>query len=176
MIKRNYPPGVHGQRRTARLTEYGKQLREKQKAKRIYCLLEKQFSNFYKMAEKKKGNTADNFYKLLEMRLYNVVYRLEIGKSRNAARELVSHKHILVNGKTVNIPSHLVKVGDEISIRESSKKKKYFVDLKGAMKKETPDWLCFDIKEMKGKVVGEPKLDKEAVGIDFKAIIEFYSR
>lgn len=176
MLKRNYPPGLHGPKGKPRLTEYGQQLREKQKAKRIYNILERQFSNYYKKALIKKGKSADNLFELLESRLDNVVYRLNFAKSRNSAKQLVSHKHFTINGKSINIPSYKLKIGDEVSIKEKSLKTNQFTELQKIIKKETPEWLTLDTKEMKGKVVSLPSLTKERVGIDFKLIIEFYSR
>lgn len=176
MVKRNYPPGVHGPKGKPRLTEYGQQLREKQKAKRIYNLLEQQFLNYYKKALQTKGKSTDNLFQLLELRLDNVVYRLNFAKSRSSARQLISHKHFKVNGKSINIPSYQLKVGDEISIKEKSLKSNQFIELQKIIKKETPEWLSLDPKDLKGKVIGLPDLDKEKVGIDFRLIIEFYSR
>lgn len=176
IIKRNYPPGVHGPKGKPRISNYGIQLREKQKAKRIYGILERQFRKYYKISIKTKGKSSDNLYQLLELRLDNIVYRLNYAKSRSLARQLISHKHFLINGKALNIPSYQAKVGDEISIKESSAKLKYFAELKNTIKSDTPEWLSMDIKTLKGKVVSLPNLEKEKSPIDFRAIIEFYSR
>lgn len=119
--KKNYPPGQHGPLRRARLSEYGIQLREKQKLRRIYGVLERQFRRYFEMATRQKGKTGENLIKILERRLDNVVYRLGFAPSRKAARQLVKHRHILVNNKIVDIPSYLVEPGDEIRVRDKSK-------------------------------------------------------
>ncbi len=177
LVKRNYPPGVHGPKRLTRLTVYGRQLREKQKLKRMYGLLEKQLKLYFQKSIKQKGETGDNLVRLLEMRLDNVVYRLGFAKSRATARQLVNHGHFLVNGKKVNIPSYQVKVGDVVSLKPSSKDLKIFVNLEKQLnKKETPEWLLPDPTKLAGKVVAVPSKDDLKQIFDIKAVVEFYSR
>lgn len=175
MIKRNYPPGQHGPKRQTRATQYGMQLREKQKVKRMYGILEKQFRNYYHQAAKEAGNSAENFLRLLEMRLDNVVYRLGFANSRNLARQLVNHGHFQVNDKKVNIPSYQLKVGDKINIKPGREKLSNFKDfLKASKKRELPEWL--ELKELAGKITSLPKLDQLIQTINISLIIEFYSR
>lgn len=177
MVKRNYAPGAHGVKRSVRLTEYGLQLREKQKAKRYYGLLERQFKNYYKKAIKKKGNTVDSFISMLERRLDNVVYSLGYAKSRRQARELVSHRHFKVNGKRVNIPSCQLRLNDEIELVEKSKTNKIFQDIiKELPKAKAPDWLNLDAKTLKAKVIELPSSENIKPIFSTKLIIEFYSR
>lgn len=151
------------------------QLREKQKLKRAYGLLEKQFHGYYTKAEAMKGVTGENMLSLLERRLDNVVYRLGIGSSRSESRQIVNHSHIAVNGKRVNIPSYLVKVGDVITVRENSKDIEMFKALKGA-KITTPKWLEFDAENLTGKVNAMPQRDDIDLDIKEHLIIELYSR
>lgn len=175
MIKRNYPPGQHGPKRQNRLTQYGMQLREKQKVKRIYGILEKQFRNYYHHAARKEGNSAENFLRLLEMRLDNVVYRLGFANSRNLARQLVNHGHFQVNDKKADIPSYHLKVGDKISIKPGHEKLVNFKDfLKTSQKREQPEWI--ELKEFAGKITSLPRLDQLKQTINISLIIEFYSR
>jgi len=169
-IRRSYAPGQHG-RIPRRLSEYGLQLREKQKAKRIYQVNERQFKNYFKKAEKMKGVTGENLLRLLEMRLDNVVYRLGFSSSRAQARQIVSHGHILVNGRKVNIPSYQVKVGDKIALKEKSRKS--FPILKV---EKLPSWLSFDKKTNEGKVVDVPVRGDIDFNIAEDLIIEFYGR
>ncbi|MEW6407192.1 MAG: 30S ribosomal protein S4 [Patescibacteria group bacterium] len=177
MVKRNYLPGTHGQKGKGMLTEYNLHLREKQKAKKIYGILEKQFKKYFQIAAKKIGETGEVLVKLLESRLDNVIFRLGFASSRSQARLLVSHNHIKVNGKQVNIPSYQVKVGDIIEIKESSKKNKYFQGIKAKGKAEdVPKWLKLNTKTLKGEVVSLPTsadLDKK---INTQLIVEYYSR
>jgi small subunit ribosomal protein S4 len=143
---------MHGQKRS-KVSEYGRQLREKQKAKRVYGLQERQFRNYYLKADKRKGVTGENLLELLERRLDNVIYRLGFASTRKQARQLVLHRHFLVNGKRVNIPSFLVKQGDELSVKESYKESPVIcsaVASKTASK--SPDWLSVDVKKLTGKV------------------------
>lgn len=177
MVKRNYQPGVHGVKRAARLTEYGIQLREKQKAKRYYGLLERQFSNYYEKAVNQKGNTIDNFIQILERRFDNAVYLLGYAKSRRQARELVNHGHFKVNGKRVNIPSYQIKLNDEIELIEKSKKNKFFVDIIKALPKvKVPEWMNLDTQTLKAKILELPTSQKVKPIFNTKLIIEFYSR
>jgi small subunit ribosomal protein S4 len=180
IVKRNFAPGTHGPKQGSGgkpLTGYGIQLRAKQKAKRIYGLLEAQFSKYYQQAVSRKGNSEDALFKLLEYRLDNVVYRLGLAGSRQQARQLVGHGHFSVNGRKVTVPSFQVKVGDAIKLKEKSLKNPIIAQLLETMKnKEMVDWLDFDPKTMAGKVIGEPSLEKQTPIFDMKAIIEFYSR
>lgn len=177
MIKRNFKPGVHGPGSRSKLTGYGVQLREKQKAKRIYGLLERQFSNLIRKAAKKKGDSAANLLIALETRLDNVVYRLGIGKSRAEARQRVGHGHIEVNGKKVDIPSYAVKVGDVISIREKSAKSKAYENFAEKISKiEMPEWISLDPKTMAAKIISLPDITRLKQSFDPRVIIEFYSR
>ncbi len=177
IIKRNYPPGVHGPKRMKRLTEYGTQLREKQKAKRIYNLLEKQFNLSFKKASSIAGDTGENLLKLLEMRLDNSIYRLNIAVSRSQARQMVNHGHFSINGKSINIPSYMIKAGDIIKIKKGHQNKKIFANAKERIKKDKlPSWLNFDLEKLEAKVLHEPKKDDVEKNIDAQAIVEYYSR
>ena len=174
MEKRPVVPGQHGLGRK-KVTEYGLQLREKQKVKRAYGLLEKQFRGYYEKATRMKGVVGENMLSLLERRLDNVVYRLGIGDSRSESRQIVNHGHILVNGKTVNIPSYLVKAGDEIEIKDSSKSLSKFAQLR-EMKIVVPKWLDFNASKMIGKITALPKRDDIDLNIQEHMIVELYSR
>ena len=175
MVKRPYAPGVHGQNRK-KPTPYSVQLREKQKMKRIYGLLEKQFHKYYLMAERMRGVTGENMLTLIERRLDNVVYRMGIGVSRAQARQIVNHSHNTVNGKNVNIPSYLVKVGDEIAIKETKKDKPFFVELKEASYKNSLKWLDFDPKTLKGKILSLHTREDIDMNIAEQMIVELYSK
>lgn len=174
IVKRNYPPGVHGQKGRSRISEYGRQLFEKQKAKAVYGILEKQFSNYYKKAVQEEGNSAKNLLYLLERRLDNAIFRLGLADTRKQARQMVSHKHVLVNGKTVNIPSYSMKEGDTIEIRERIQKA--IQDRKTAVDKEAPSWLQYDKKKLEARVVSLPSFELSSQPLDMQLIIEFYSR
>ncbi|MCK4891849.1 MAG: 30S ribosomal protein S4, partial [Candidatus Pacebacteria bacterium] len=175
MIKRPYAPGQHGQARKMGLSEYGIQLREKQKVKRTYGILEKQFRKYYEMACRMQGNTGVLLSTLLERRMDNVVYRLGLANSRNQARQLVNHGHFLVNGKKVDIPSCLIKEGDVISLKKSHGD--YFEELKKVIKNyQTPSWLSLDAQKVQGKVVSNPILDEIDTIANIHLIIEYYSK
>lgn len=175
--KRNFPPGQHGQSFRRKLSDYGVHLLEKQKLRHTYCLLERQFRNYFKKADKMKGITGENLFKLLEMRLDNVVYRLGIAVNRMQARQFVTHCHIKVNGKKVNIPSFLCKPGDVIEVKEQSKSKSIFVDNVGGLADSCAfDWLSFDPNQMKGQVIAVPTRDQIPVHIDDRLIVEYYSK
>lgn len=180
LIRRPYPPGQKGKRRFRRLSEYGKQLKEKQKLKKWYSLRERQFKKYVRevLESRRKIEDAPSLLiKKLERRLDNVIFRLGVADSRSQARQLVSHGHFLVNGKPVNIPSFLVKKGDKITLRASSKKKSIFQNLQVKLKKyQPPSWLSFDVKSLIGEVVGSPTLEEAAPPADISAIFEFYSR
>lgn len=174
--RRNYPPGQHGQVRR-KLSEYGLQLREKQKARRYYGVLERQFRNYYHMAARQPGITGENLLRILERRLDNVVYRLGLATSRAEARQLVRHGHFQVNGRKTDIPSYLVKVGDEITVREKSKESPRIKELiERAAEKTPPPWLEYDADQVKGRVVGFPTRDQIDVPVEEKMIVELYSK
>ncbi|PIT88757.1 MAG: 30S ribosomal protein S4 [Candidatus Magasanikbacteria bacterium CG10_big_fil_rev_8_21_14_0_10_36_32] len=176
MSKRSYPPGMHGpNQKHAKISNYGKQLREKQKVKRMYGILEKQFSNYVIEASKKVGDTGKHLISSLESRLDNVVYRMGLGKSRISARQIVSHGHIMVNGKKLDVPSARVKVGDVVALREGAKNKKEFQGiLEKLAKVEAPVWLGLDAKVASAKVLNTPTAENPM--FNAKVIIEFYSR
>jgi len=175
MIKKAYAPGEHGQARRMGLSEYGTQLREKQKIKRTYGLLEKQFRKYYDMASRMQGNTANLLPSLLERRLDNVIYRLGFASSRNQARQLVSHGYFLVNGKKVDIVSYLVKEGDIVSIKKG--KEKYFQNIKNTLKDhQTLSWLILDLQKLQGKITALPSIDEIDVKANIHLVIEFYSK
>lgn len=172
--RRSYAPGQHGQGRK-KLSDYGVQLREKQKARRIYGVLENQFRRTYEKADRMKGVTGENLLMLLEIRLDNVAYRLGYGNSRKEARQLVNHGHFTVNGRKVNIPSYSVKPGDVISVKEKSRSSeafKVFVE----NPKTLPNWLEGDIKNFEGKVVTTPSREEIDTPINETLIVELYSK
>ena len=174
VAKRAYAPGQHGQSRK-KLSNYGLKLRERQKAKRIYGILETQFRGYYRKADKKKGITGENLLKMLEMRLDNVIFRLGFANSRAEARQLVRHEHFSVNGSKVNIPSYQVKVGDVIAVRESSKNIDKFKAL-AEVSKTVPQWLEVNMESLEGKVVAEPKREDIDIPVQETLIVELYSR
>lgn len=177
IIRRNYPPGAHGQKRARRLTGYGIQLREKQKAKRLYGVMETQFRNYFEKSKKVKGDTSENLVKNLETRLDNVIYRLGFARSRAMARQMVSHGLFLINDKKVNIPSYSVVPNDIIKIKSNKESKKIFDNLKDRLKKhDTPSWLLMDASKLEGKVLSLPAGDELKQIFDPKLIVEFYSR
>jgi small subunit ribosomal protein S4 len=174
--RRRKPPGQHGELRRKQ-TEYGKRLREKQKLKRIYNVREEQFVRYFEMATKMPGNTGENFLQLLERRLDNVVYRLGFALSRNHARQLIVHGHITVNGRTVDIPSYLVDVGDIISVKEDMRDNP---DVQRALEVRgewtVPKWLSRDTETLTGRVLSLPTRDQIDVPVDENLVVEFYSR
>jgi len=177
ILKRNYPPGIHGPKGRRRQTEYGQQLREKQKAKKAYGILERQFRNYYRKAIAQKGDTGEIIQQLLEMRLDNVIYRLNLAKSRKQARQMVTHNLFLVNGKTVNIPSYQLKAKDEITIKPEKAKAKNFADLEKKLEKqETPGWVSFDLKTKTAKILNKPSGNELEQIFNPRLIVEFYSR
>ena len=170
------PPGVHGAGR-ARLSDFGLQLREKQKVKRMYGILEKQFRNYYKKASGQKGATGENLLKLLEQRLDNVVYRMGFGSTRAEARQLVGHKAILVNGKTVNIASFTCNPGDIVSLREKAKKQQRIKDaLELRKQREAEEWISVDDKAMEGTFKSIPERGDLPSEIQENLIVELYSK
>ena len=169
-------PGQHGARKT-RLSEYGVQLREKQKVRRIYGVLEKQFRNYYKDAARTKGNTGENLLTLLETRLDNVVYRMGFGATRAESRQLVSHKSIMVNGNVVNIPSFKVSANDVVSIREKSKKQaRIMAALEVSSQREKPTWVEVDNTKMEGAFKRLPERSDLSAEINEQLIVELYSK
>ncbi len=177
LTRRNFAPGQHGQARRPKPSDYAVQLREKQKVKRLYVVMEKQFRRYVTEAIRREGVAGENLLRLLELRLDNAVYRLGFAPSRQAARQLVSHAHIRLNGKKINIPSAAVKVGDEISIKPSSQKNAYFTERAEALKgQEMPSWLTLDPKKLTGTVTSLPLREDSDNFIEEQLIIEFYSR
>lgn len=176
ILKRAYAPGQHGQQRK-KMSEYGLQLREKQKARRFYGILESQFRGYFEMAVKKRGVTGENLLQILESRFDNVVYRMGLATSRPEARQLVRHGHFTVNGKKVNIPSLLLKPGDIIGVKEKfrgSDKLKSIIDIAGG--KAVPKWLEFDAENLTGKVVALPMREDIDLPIKEHLIVELYSK
>ena len=164
-------------RRSRKLSEYGMQLREKQKAKFIYGILEKPFRNYYDKADRMKGMTGENLMTMLESRLDNVVFRMGFARTRREARQVVGHKHITVNGRPVNVPSYLVKAGDVIEVREKSKNIQRFKDISEITAgRLTPDWVDVDKEALKGTVSQLPKREQIDVPVDEMLIVELYSK
>jgi small subunit ribosomal protein S4 len=176
--KRNFVPGQHGQSRRAKLAGYGLQLREKQKVKRTYGLLERQFRNFYEKAARAKGPTGENLLIMLERRLDNVVWRIGLASSRAQARQIVLHGHILVNGEKVNIPSYLVNVGEEISLRADMHENAMVLDARNvAQSRNTVPWLEVDKENFKAKVNSLPRRDDvQTPPVNEQLIVELYSK
>ena len=175
--KRNFPPGQHGlARKRKKVSEYGQQLSEKQKAKATYGLLEKQFSRTYEQAARMGGITGENLLKLLECRLDNVVYRLGIAPTRAAARQLVSHCHICVNGNVVNIPSYSLKEGDTVGVREKSKSLEVIQDALGSGRRSRFAWLEWEGAQMTGKFLSKPERADIPENVNEQLIVELYSK
>ena len=175
--RRSYAPGQHGQQRARKVSEYGLQLREKQKARRIYGVLEGQFRLTFERAEKQKGVTGENLLILLERRMDNVIYRLGFAPSRSLARQLVRHGHIFVNGHRLDIPSALVRVGDVITVAENSRGIEYFKGLSESFgQKGAPAWMTLDAAQMTGKVERYPSREEIDVPIAEHLIVELYSK
>src|SRR5437660_5205376 len=174
--RRAVPPGVHGQARRRKISDYGLQLRAKQKARRTYGLLEKQFRNYFDRAEREPGITGLNLLRQLEMRLDNVVYRLGLGSSRKQSRQLVSHRHFEVNGRVVNIPSFKVKVGDQVKVRDSGSDGVIEIALDASKSRVVPSWLSFNEEEKSGKVLSLPDRGEMETGVAEHLIGESYSR
>jgi len=178
--RRAFPPGMHGKKQTFRrkTSDYGTQLREKQKARRVYGVMEKQFRNYFEEASRTTGMTGVNLLAMLERRLDNVVYRLGLADSRAQARQLVRHGHFEVNGRKTDIPSFQVSVGDVIKVRQNAQSKTYFKDraqlLQGAAK--TPAWLKFTFTAMSAEVVGNPAREDVEIPLNEQLIVEYYSR
>lgn len=178
IVKRAYPPGVRGKRGSRRnISEFGRQLLEKQRVKKIYGILERQLKRYFKNSQSQKGDARENLMRKLEMRLDNVVFRLGWVKSRSAARQLVNHGHILINGKRSNIPSCEVRPGDVISLRDKVRQSKLFENLAAILKKyEAPKWLAQDKEKIEAKVLSVPGGDDLGELASVGLIVEFYSR
>ena len=175
--KRPTPPGMHGQARARKMSEYGLQLREKQKAKFIYGVLEKPFRNYYAKASRMNGQVGANLMILLECRLDNVLFRMGFGRTRKETRQIVDHKHVLVNGKSVNIPSYLVKAGDVIEIKEKFKSAQRYKDiLEVTAGRMVPAWLESDQENLRGTVKELPTRDEIDVPVNEMLIVELYSK
>ena len=177
--RRSYAPGMHGRQAQyrRRVSDYGRQLREKQRVRRIYGVLERQFRRYFEMARRTRGRTGAELLCILERRLDNVVYRLGLGDSRAQARQLVSHAHFEVNGRKLNIPSALVKAGDEVRVRGSSRHNGHFLGLAEILEhRSVPEWLSLNASEMSGTVVSLPKREQIDVPVDEQLIVAYYSR
>jgi small subunit ribosomal protein S4 len=173
--RRNYPPGQHGLRRS-KPTSYGVQLREKQKAKRIYGVLESQFRRYFAWAEAEKGVTGENLLKLLERRLDNVVYRLGMASSRKEGRQIVAHGHIQVNGRKVSIPSYIVKAGDVVELRPTSSMQERVADNLSAGRAGVPAWLELDAETKRGTIRGLPIREDIQIPVQEQLIVELFSK
>ncbi len=175
--RRSFPPGQHGQARMRKISDYAIQLREKQKVRRMYGMLEGQFKKYFVMAERSKGVTGENLLMLLERRLDNTLYRLGFASSRSQARQIVRHNHILINGKKVNIPSYLVSVSDEIVLNEKSRKIESINDsLEAMVRRGVPSWLELDKDNYKGVVKALPDRQEITMPIQEQLIVELYSK
>jgi small subunit ribosomal protein S4 len=174
--RRNYPPGQHGQSR-GKFSDYGLQLREKQKIRRMYGLVERQFKNYFKIADRQKGVTGTNFLILLERRLDNTVYRLGFASSRDQARQLVRHNHFLVNGRQVNIPSYLLRTGDVVAVVESSRQLSVINEALEAMpRRGVPPWLELDRTTFQGAFKTLPTREEMNLPVQEHLVVEFYSK
>jgi small subunit ribosomal protein S4 len=175
--KRNFPPGQHGNTgRPPKITDYGMQLREKQKMRQIYRVLEGPFRGYVDEATRRRGVTGENLLQLLEMRLDNVVHRLGFASSRAQARQLVNHGHFLVNGKPVDIPSYQVRPNDVITVREGSRRIPVIQEALGSNGNRTPSWLSLNANAFEGKIIAAPRRDEVDTDVHENTIIEFYSR
>jgi small subunit ribosomal protein S4 len=175
--RRPYAPGHHGQRRGGKPSDYSIQLREKQKVKRIYGVLEKSFRGFYSRAERQKGITGTNLLILLESRLDNIVYRMGFANSRNQARQMVRHNHFLVNNKKVNIPSYQVRVGDVVEVKEKSRKISQLLEgMETVVRRGIPNWIEFEKEKFRGTVKGLPNREDITMPIQEQLIVELYSK
>ena len=175
--RRNYAPGQHGQSRRRKVSEYAIQLREKQRLKRMYGLLERQFKRYFFMAERSRDVTGEALLKLLESRLDNMVYRLGLARSRAEARQLVRHRHFTVNGKRVDVPSYLTKPGDEIAVRGESRSKEVFKSaLEFAERRGLPTWVEVDAEKFTGKILKNPERDELGIPVNERLVVELYSK
>ena len=175
IVKRNYAPGQHGQSRK-KVTEYGMQLREKQKVRRFYGISESQMVKYFIMADKMRGITGENLLKILELRLDNVVYRMGFASSRAEARQLVTHGHFLVNGSKVDIPSVILSVGDTVEIKERTRGSEKIKDLAANHNGNTVKWISVDLDQLKGSIVAEPTREDIDIPVEEHLIVELYSK
>ncbi len=174
--RRSTPPGMNTMRRR-KVSEYGLQLREKQKVRKSYSVLERQFRNYFEKAEQRKGMTGENLLRLLEMRLDNAVYRMGFASSRAQARQLVNHGHFAVNGRPTNIPSFGTKVGDRIEVRESRRGREFFkVSADNMRSAQIPDWVSADAAKLSGTVLAEPAREQMPLEFNEQLVVEYYSR
>ncbi len=176
LLKKNYPPGMHGKGKRRKQSEYAIQLAEKQKAKFIYGVLERQFENIFDKASRKKGVTGEVLLQMLESRLDNMVYRLGVAPTRRAARQLVVHKHITVNGEVVNIPSANLKAGDKVGVREKSKSLETITNSLAVQSAKKYNWLEWESGEMEGKIINLPLRQDIPENINEQLIVELYSK
>ncbi|MBL7869995.1 MAG: 30S ribosomal protein S4 [Cyclobacteriaceae bacterium] len=176
LLKKNYPPGMHGKGKRRKQSEYAVQLAEKQKAKYIYGVLERQFENIFDKASRKKGVTGEVLLQMLESRLDNMVYRLGVAPTRRAARQLVVHKHITVNGEVVNIPSANLKAGDKVAVREKSKSLETITTSLALQSAKKYNWLEWESSEMEGKIINLPLRQDIPENINEQLIVELYSK
>lgn len=175
--RRSYAPGQHGQKRNARLSDYGVQLREKQKLRRVYGVLERQFRKYYAEADRRKGVTGENLLQILECRLDTVAFRMGFGASRNEARQVVRHNGVLVNGKRVNIPSYMVRPGDVVSLTEKAKQHlRVKAAAEAAEQRGFPEWVEVDVKGLKGTYKAHPQRSELPQNINEHLVIELYSK
>jgi small subunit ribosomal protein S4 len=174
--RRSTPPGMNTQRRR-KVSEFGIQLREKQKVRKTYSVLEKQFRNYFEKAEQRKGMTGENLLRMLEMRLDNVVYRMGLARSRAEARQLVTHGHFTVNGRPTNIPSYGTKTGDRVEVRESRRGREYFKAAAETVKAaQIPEWVSVDAAKLAGSILAEPAREQMPMEFNEQLVVEFYSR
>ncbi len=174
--RRNYPPGMHGAGPQKKTTDYAGQLREKQKMKRTYRVLERPFRNYLALAERRRGVTGENLLQLLELRLDNIIYRLNLAASRAQARQLVTHRHFQLNGQRVNIPSMMLHPGDTITVHESSRKLPPMLESLRGTGRRIPAWLTLDANSLTAKVISNPTRDMIDTDVEEQLIIEYYSR
>ena len=174
--KKNYPPGQHGLNRRAKISEYGIQLREKQKIKRQYVVLETQFRNYFESANNQKGITGDNLVKMLESRFDNVVYRLGLASSRKSARQLIRHRHVMINDRLVDIPSYILKAGDVIKVREKSKKLDLIHNSLKRVKDNVYSWLSIDKASLSGTFLQVPERADVPLNANEQLVVELYSK
>jgi small subunit ribosomal protein S4 len=174
--RRPTPPGQHGVRRR-KVGDYGLQLREKQKVRRTYSVLERQFKNYFDAAEARPGVTGENLLRLLELRLDNAVYRMGFATSRAAARQLVAHGHFAVNGRPTNVPSFQLKSGDRVEVRESHREREPFKVAKETLRShQPPEWLSIDAAKLSGSVLDQPRRDQMPLDLNEQLVVEYYSR
>ncbi len=174
--RRPTPPGQHGIRRR-KMSEYGVQLREKQKVRRVYGVLERQFKHYFETAEARPGVTGENLLRLLETRLDNVVFRMGFASSRAQARQLVTHGHFAVNGRATNVPSYRIREGDRVDVRDGSRKGEYFKNVTDSLRgAQRPDWLSVDADKLSGSVTALPARDQMPLELNEQLVVEYYSR